>query len=73
MNLFISRIKQINPLLNCVVDERFDDALIDAANADKLIASNKYTEDELKVKKPFLGVPISTKDCIEVKGIHDAF
>lgn len=55
-------------MLNCVVDERFQDALADAAEADALIASNKYTSDELKESKPFLGVPFSTKDCIAVKG-----
>lgn len=27
------------------------------------------TEEELANKKPFLGVPISTKDCIQVKGL----
>lgn len=64
---FIRRIKQINPLLNCVVDERFDAALEDAAAIDELIASNQYTADQLKESKPFLGVPISTKDCIAVK------
>lgn len=64
---FIDRIKQINPLLNCVVDERFEDALKDAAEVDELVASNKFTVDQLKETKPFLGVPISTKDCIAVK------
>lgn len=64
---FISRIKKVNPQLNCVVDERFDDALQDAAQADALIASNEYTADQLRETKPFLGVPISTKDCIAVK------
>lgn len=54
-------------MLNCVVDERFDDALQDAAKVDELIASNKYTAEQLKETKPFLGVPISTKDCIAVK------
>lgn len=68
MKSFIARIEQVNPLLNCVVDERFEEALKDAAAADKLIASGQYTVDELRAKKPFLGVPISTKDCIEVKG-----
>lgn len=67
LNTFIKRIKQINPLLNCVVDERFDDALQDAAKVDELIASNQYTADQLRDTKPFLGVPISTKDCIAVK------
>lgn len=67
MKTFIRRIKHVNPLLNCVVDERFDVALQDAANVDELITSNKYTADQLKELKPFLGVPISTKDCIAVK------
>ena len=69
MNAFIRRIKQINPLLNCVVDERFKDALAEATKVDELIASNKYTADGLRATKPFLGVPISTKDSIGVKGM----
>lgn len=69
MNTFIRRIKQINPLLNCVVDDRFKDALDEAAKVDALIASNKYTVDELRETKPFLGVPVSTKDSIAIKGM----
>lgn len=69
MSSFIARCKQINPLLNCVVDERFDDALKEAQEADELLASNKCTVDELRERKPFLGVPISTKDCIAVNGM----
>ena len=69
MNAFIERIKEVNPLLNCVVDERYDLALKEAADADELIASGKLSEQELEEQKPYLGVPISTKDCIEVKGL----
>ena len=69
MKTFIDRIREVNPLLNCVVDERFSDALKDAEEADKFIASGSMTEEELATKKPFLGVPISTKDCIKVKGM----
>lgn len=69
MQTFIERIKEVNPLLNCVVDERFSEALKEAAEADKLIASGAMTEEELFKKKPFLGVPISTKDCISVKNM----
>lgn len=73
LNTFIGRIKQINPLLNCVVDERYKDALQEAAEVDALIASDKYTSDQLRETKPFLGVPISTKDCIAVKDmLHSA-
>lgn len=69
LKTFIERIKKVNPLLNCVVDERFDDALEEAAKVDKLIESNEYTADQLKESKPFLGVPVSTKDCIAVAGM----
>lgn len=68
LEAFISRIAEVNTLLNCVVDNRFDAARKDAAEADALIASGKYTEEELEREKPFLGVPISTKDCLEVEG-----
>lgn len=34
---FIARIKEINPILNCMVDERFEEALKDAKAIDKLI------------------------------------
>lgn len=64
---FIRRIEQIHSLLNCVADERYRGALDEATEVDRLIASNKYTVDELKKTKPFLGVPISTKDGIAVK------
>lgn len=55
-------------MLNCLTDERFDEALKEAADADALIALKKYSADELAKLKPFLGVPISTKDCFKVKG-----
>ena len=69
MIAFIKRIKQINPLLNSVVDERYADALDEAAKVDELIASNKYTADELRETKPFLGVPITSKESLSVKGL----
>lgn len=66
---FIRRVKEVNPLLNCMVDERFEEAMKEAKEADDLIKSGKFTEEELAKQKPFLGVPISTKDCISVKGM----
>lgn len=47
--------------------QRFTDALLDAEKADKFIESGVMSEAELAIKKPFLGVPISTKDCIRVQ------
>lgn len=56
-------------MLNCVVDERYKAALQDAEAVDKLVKSGKYTEVQLEQKFPFLGVPISTKDHMAVKGM----
>lgn len=69
LRAFIARVEEINPLLNCVVDNRFNKALEEAQLADDLIASGKYSLDELADQKPFLGVPISTKDNIGVKDL----
>uniref|UniRef100_A0A182ITX2 Amidase domain-containing protein n=1 Tax=Anopheles atroparvus TaxID=41427 RepID=A0A182ITX2_ANOAO len=66
---FIDRCKEINPLLNSVVDQRFEEALKDAERADKQVASGTMTVEQLEREKPFLGVPISTKDCIRVKDL----
>lgn len=73
MKAFIRRAKQVNPLLNCVVQDRYKDALAEAAKADELIASNKYSVDELRKMKPFLGVPFSTKDSICCKEIIHSY
>lgn len=69
MIAFIKRIKQVNPLLNAVVDQRYKEALAEAAVADELIASNKFTVQELRDSKPFLGVPITNKESLRVKGL----
>lgn len=66
---FIDRINEINPTFNSVVDNRFAEALKEAAEADALIQSGQMSEQELAEQKPFLGVPISTKDCIRVQGM----
>lgn len=66
---FIARIADINPALNCVVDECYANALADAAAADERIASGQHSEAELELEWPYLGVPISTKDCLAVRGL----
>ncbi|XP_055537891.1 fatty-acid amide hydrolase 2 [Wyeomyia smithii] len=69
MEAFIARCEEINPQLNVVVDQRYQEALKDAEKADQLIASGTLTVEQLATEKPFLGVPISTKDCIKVKDL----
>lgn len=68
VNSFIERIQEINPILNCVVAERFDDARKDAQKVDEIIKSGAIPQNVLEKEKPFFGVPFTTKDCIAVKG-----
>ncbi|WP_238985095.1 amidase [Bacillus kwashiorkori] len=61
-NTYIERIKQIQPKLNCVVEERFDEARKEAKKADeKLITAD--------VSGALFGVPISIKESFDVKGM----
>jgi fatty acid amide hydrolase 2 len=66
---FIGRIKEVNPILNCVVDERFNEALEDARKVDEFIRSGVVSVQDIEKETPFLGVPFSTKDCLQVTGI----
>lgn len=67
VNTFIERCKQINGLLNVIVDERFNDAIEEAKNVDKLLASS-INVDTLKATKPLLGVPFTTKESNAATG-----
>ncbi|VEN40328.1 unnamed protein product [Callosobruchus maculatus] len=64
---FIDRIKEVNPIINALVDERFEEALEEARKIDKGIADGTINEDDFR-SKPFLGVPFTTKESTAVKG-----
>jgi fatty acid amide hydrolase 2 len=69
---FIDRIHQVNSLLNAVVDERFDEAIEDAQNLDKEIAAGNVSDEDFH-RKPFLGIPFTTKESTSVKGLSNTF
>lgn len=51
-----------------MVEDRFLQALEEAKNVDSFLAQNKFTTEELAVKKPLLGVPVTIKESCAVKG-----
>lgn len=51
---FIERSKQVNPLINAIVDERFVRALKEARKIDEDIKNGRISQEEFK-RKPFLG------------------
>ncbi|CAG0892651.1 unnamed protein product [Cyprideis torosa] len=72
MQCFINRTKVINPFLNALVDERFEDALRDAEVVDQRIqtAADTGSIEDLFANYPLLGLPLSNKDSIAVKGLR---
>jgi len=67
---FIDRINTVNPIINGVVDHRFDLALEEARQIDKQIQSGNKIVKSLELETPFLGVPFTIKDCFAVKGLR---
>ncbi|CAK1586700.1 unnamed protein product [Parnassius mnemosyne] len=61
----IERIKLVNPILNAVTDERYEEALKEARHVDKTIEEGTAEFE----KKPFLGVPFTAKESHAVSGM----
>lgn len=62
---FVDRINAVNPVVNAVVDQRFADALREAKEIDARLDAG----DESLKDLPLLGVPITVKESIAVKGL----
>ncbi|GJQ74745.1 hypothetical protein Trydic_g21594 [Trypoxylus dichotomus] len=70
---FIARIKEVNPILNAVVEDRFLTAIEEAKQIDCVIKKDIYTVTELETKYPLFGVPITIKESLAVEGMsHNA-
>lgn len=66
VKLFIERIREVNSVINAVVDERFEEALQDARRADKMVQGMSLYY--LQKNYPLLGVPFTVKESIGLKG-----
>ncbi|XP_015282018.1 PREDICTED: fatty-acid amide hydrolase 2 [Gekko japonicus] len=66
---YIGRIKEVNPLINAVVKDRFEAALQEAHEVDKLLAEGHDDEESLREKFPYLGVPVSIKEAFALHGM----
>lgn len=69
---YIDRIKEVNPILNALVDSRYEAALEEARKIDKDIAIGNIQEVDFQ-EKPFLGVPFTTKESSAVEGMSFTF
>ncbi|XP_014288802.1 fatty-acid amide hydrolase 2 isoform X2 [Halyomorpha halys] len=67
---YINRIKDVQPYINSVVQDRFDEALKEAKAVDELVEKSLLSDLS---DKPLLGVPLTVKETIAVKGMsHNA-
>ncbi|XP_012224178.1 fatty-acid amide hydrolase 2 [Linepithema humile] len=65
---FIKRCKEVNSLINAVVEDRYIDAIEEAKQVDTKIKEGIDLE-KIKITQPFLGVPFTTKESNRVKGL----
>lgn len=63
----IQQIRKVNPVINAVVCDRFDQARQEAAAADNRVKSSQREE-----LPPFLGVPITIKEAFALTGMPNS-
>lgn len=66
---YINRIREVNPVINAVVEDRYLDAIQEAKKVDQLVLNCKMSPSELKLRYPLLGCPMTVKESIAVEGM----
>ncbi|KAI1713696.1 amidase domain-containing protein [Ditylenchus destructor] len=67
---YIKQLQKVNPYLNAIVQENFDEALKAAEKVDTYIKSlDNASYAQLEKTKPLLGVPFTLKDNMKAKGM----
>ncbi|XP_011309611.1 fatty-acid amide hydrolase 2 isoform X2 [Fopius arisanus] len=69
---YIQRCRDVDPVLNAIVEDRFDEALEEARSIDVFLKSSDKPEETLKNETPLLGVPITVKESISLAGMSHA-
>ncbi|XP_011143305.1 fatty-acid amide hydrolase 2 [Harpegnathos saltator] len=65
---YIKRCQEVNSLINAIVEERYSDAIEEAIAVDAMIEKGIDIE-MIKMKQPFLGIPFTTKESNQAKGM----
>ncbi|CAN7984555.1 unnamed protein product, partial [Ixodes pacificus] len=66
---YIDRSRAVQGALNAVVEDRFEAALREAEQADRLVRSDTLSPEQLKRERPLLGVPFTAKNSIGITGL----
>lgn len=68
---YIERCRQVNPILNAIVEDRFEQALEDARRIDREVAQGLKSAEQMARETPILGVPITIKESLAVQGMSN--
>lgn len=66
---YIKRCKEVNPLINAIVEDRFEAAIQEARKIDDFLKSTTMDEARIAIEKPLLGLPVTIKESIAVQGM----
>lgn len=66
---YIERCKEVNPLINAIVEDRFEAAIQEARKVDDFLKSTTKDEARIASEKPLLGLPVTIKESIAVQGM----
>lgn len=72
MQAFIQRAQEVNPIVNAIIAERYNDAMREAQEVDEILDNKKGQGKYSSVNAPFLGVPLSVKEAFAAKGMPNA-
>jgi len=63
----------IQPYVNAYVDERFEQALSEAREIDRILDNEQPLPDQYTEERaPFLGVPFAIKESMQFPGFHNS-
>jgi len=68
MEAFIDRVKEVDPYVHAVIANRFDEAVQEAEQVDRLLDSGDLAQEYSEENAPLLGVPLSVKEAFALKG-----
>ncbi|XP_062916673.1 fatty-acid amide hydrolase 2-like isoform X2 [Mobula hypostoma] len=68
IQVYINRIKDVNPIVNALVADRFSAALKEAQQVDERLAKGNEDEKSLEESVPYLGVPFTVKEAFALEG-----
>lgn len=66
---YIERIREVNPVVNAVVEDRFDVAINEAKACDEKLKSGELNVTTLEREKPLYGIPVTIKETCALKGL----